>query len=75
MPALKGNRLGANHIISSDICPGCGQTEGHRPDCTVEPAPLRCWVKGCTVVRMAGVKTPVWRFSPSTGYLCPEHQS
>lgn len=74
MPRLTGSRMGANHTVTSDRCVGCGQTDRHRPDCTVEPSALRCYVEGCTVVRLPGVKQPLWVFRPSLGYVCPEHQ-
>lgn len=66
--------MSGNHTVGSKVCIGCGWTEGHRPDCTVEPGPLRCWVKGCSMVRLPGVKTPVWGFAPARGYLCPDHR-
>lgn len=74
MPALKGNQMGGNHLVGV-LCVGCGRTEGHRPDCTVEPAPLRCAEDGCSMVRLAGVKRPAWGYAPNRGYLCPEHKS
>lgn len=74
MPALKGNRMGANHTVTDDRCPGCGQAKGHRRDCTAHPGPLRCCAESCTVTRMAGVKTPLWGHDPTRGYLCPEHK-
>ena len=75
MPALKGNRMGSNHTVRVGWCVGCGQTEGHRPDCTAHPAPLKCCEPGCSMVRMAGIKTPLWGYAPNRGYLCPEHKS
>lgn len=76
MPALKGNRMGGNHLVSvpGDRCTGCGQTKGHRPDCTVKPGRLKCSEEECNATRRPGLKTPVWGYAPATGYRCPEHK-
>lgn len=75
MPSLKGNRLAANHlvVVPGTWCRGCGQTKGHRPDCTVKPGRLRCCEEGCNATRQPGLTVPVWGYQPSRGYLCPEH--
>ena len=74
MPALKGKQMGGNHLAGK-VCTGCGASgKVHRPDCTRHPSDLRCTAPGCPAVRKAGVKTPVWGYAPSTGYLCPEHK-
>lgn len=60
-------------------CHGCGAAFAedydaeHRPDCTVEPAPLLC--EDCGEIRLPSERSPVWRYDPTTRtYHCPNHQ-
>ncbi|UUG69230.1 hypothetical protein SEA_BARKLEY26_47 [Mycobacterium phage Barkley26] len=58
-------------------CHGCGVSLGaedpeHRPDCTVQPAPLLC--HDCDAIRLPSERSPVWRFNATTRtYHCPNH--
>lgn len=77
MPALKAAAMPAgNWSAELAACPGCGLTyatgDEHRPDCTLEPAPLLCG--DCDAIRLPSERFPVWRYNPTTRtYHCPDH--
>ncbi|GFG65795.1 hypothetical protein MKUB_32850 [Mycobacterium kubicae] len=81
MPALTSKGMQANWTATLAACPGCGAAIGdedqdveHRPDCTVEPAPLLC--EDCGAIRLPSEKGgKPWQYRPDTRtYHCPTHQ-